>query len=368
MKLRAVAVSLCFALVGCGATQNQNNGYVEKTQKDVSSQFSELNRDVFILMELNEEDEFYLSKVSFKSPSKNSQELWFHLNKGSVVSDIPKGVCVRGLVADTSVGCSDLEKTYKYLETSLVKKEMLFSLIAAPFTAGISLSDPHFEYTVDVSKINDDYSKLSVNLFRESTSLSIEQLNLAFDQESHLIRKAEGISTWGKREGVNMDVVSKLNLRSEFNDVSDMSKYITHLLAKMESYDELLFRVERELDVMIANKRESEEKSLREQAITQNKIDNDNVINELLWANRHSNSYVPGDMVCTPDNKIGYVEETNEKNSKISFTGIVSYKPEFFFFGKNTDWDGKNLKVNGINETEWMENSKFSYCPGLEKV
>lgn len=101
-------------------------------------------------------------------------------------------------------------------------------------------------------------------------------------------------------------------------------------------------------------RREYAERAAKEKA----KIDSLNQLNKMAWENRINQTYINGDMVCTYDNLLGYVEDYNDKNIKIQLVGRALGEPGYFF-GNMREIE---FKSESVQNTIWLSRPEVASC------
>jgi|GEM_PF-3623017 len=91
-------------------------------------------------------------------------------------------------------------------------------------------------------------------------------------------------------------------------------------------------------------------------------IDDNDLAGAQNWSQRLNQTFVPGDRVCTPDNKMGFVEQANDKNVKVWFRGQLVRENINYFFGNSRNMPGSRFDYREISEQTWVLRGEVAIC------
>lgn len=80
------------------------------------------------------------------------------------------------------------------------------------------------------------------------------------------------------------------------------------------------------------------------------------------WTQRLNQTFVAGDRVCTPDNKMGFVEQANDENVKVWFRGQLIRENENYFFGNSRKMPDSRFDYRRVNEQTWVQHGEVATC------
>lgn len=80
------------------------------------------------------------------------------------------------------------------------------------------------------------------------------------------------------------------------------------------------------------------------------------------WNNRFDNELNIGDSVCTPDNKIGFIEQVNGNNIKVWFRGKLAQENQNYFFGNSPKRLNSSFSYEKLNDLTWVKRGDVASC------